>query len=196
MAETRRASPLRQHWIGVVPARVRSDSVSIEEIPFLARMLLQADTRDRSVIDMIGRSLGFPLPRMANTSARKGPLCLWMSPSSWMFVADEAGQDALRESLTAAVADLDAVVTDFSDCCTTLRLGGPRLGDVLAKGCPLDLGPKAFPPRAVIRTLIAEVPVILYHDDSGTFFDLHVEASDADYLWTWLIEAARDFTAA
>ena len=57
MAEIRHASPLRQHWIGVVPARVRSDAVSVEEMPFLGRVLLQGDGRDRTVIDAVGKAL-------------------------------------------------------------------------------------------------------------------------------------------
>jgi sarcosine oxidase subunit gamma len=195
MAETRRASPLRQHWIGVVPARVRSDALSIEEMPFLGRMLLQADARDRSVIDAVGQALGFPLPRMPNTSAHRGALCLWMSPSSWLFVTEEETRESLAETLEAAVKDLDAAVTDISDSRTTIRLAGPRLLEVISKGCALDLSKKAFEPRAVIRTLIADVPVILYHEESGSYFDVHVDAFDADYLWTWLIEAAREFTA-
>jgi sarcosine oxidase subunit gamma len=196
MAEIRHASPLRQHWIGVVPARVRSDAVSVEEMPFLGRVLLQGDGRDRTVIDAVGKALGFPLPRMPNTSAHKDSLCLWLSPSSWLFVTEDAGRETLVEQLMAAIKDLDAAITDLSDSRTTLRLGGPRLRDVLAKGCALDLGAKAFEPRTVVRTLVADVPVILYHEETGAYIDAHVGAFDADYLWTWLIEAGRDFTSA
>ncbi len=195
MPETRRASPLRQHWIGVVPARVRSDAVSIEEMPYLGRVLLQADGRDRTVVDAVGKALGFPLPRMPNTSVRKDVLCLWMSASSWLFVSEETEREAMVARMTSAVEGVDAAVTDLSDSRTTLRLGGPHLREVLATGCAVDLGPKAFEPRAVIRTLVAGVPVILYHEESGAYIDAHVGAFDADYFWTWVIEAARDFTS-
>ncbi len=196
MPETRRASPLRQHWIGVVPARVRSDAVSIEEMPYLGRVLLQADGRDRTVVDAVGKALGFPLPRMPNTSVRKDVLCLWMSASSWLFVlgrsrtrgdgrADDLGRRGTRRRRSPI----------FRTAARRSGSAGPHLREVLAKGCAVDLGAKAFEPRAVIRTLVADVPVILYHEESGAYIDAHVGAFDADYFWTWVIEAARDFTS-
>ena len=195
MPDPKRISPLRQHWIGVVPARIRSDSVSIEEMPFLGRVLLQTDGRDRAALDAIGQELGFPLPRMPNTSVRKDALCLWLSPSSWMFVTGENEKTALLDSLKRGTKDLDASVTDISDSRTTIRLGGAKIREVLAKGCFLDLRAKAFEPRMLARTLIADVPVILFHEESSAYFDIHVSGFDADYLWTWLIEAARELTA-
>ena len=195
MAETKRASALRQHWIGVVPARVRSDAVSIEEAPFLGKLLLQCDARDRAAQDTIGQALGFPLPRMPNTSVQKETLCLWMSPSSWLFVTPPGAQETLLETIAGASADLDVAVSDMTDAYTTIRIGGPRLPDILAKGCAVDLMSKMLEPRAVVRTLMADVPVIFYHEESGAYYDIHVGGFDADYLWTWLIEAAREFTA-
>ena len=195
MPDPKRLSPLRQHWIGVVPARIRSDSVSIEEVPFVGRILLQTDGGDRAALNAIGQELGFPLPRMPNTSVRKNTLCLWLSPSSWMFVTGEDEKAALLENLKRGAKDLDASITDISDSHTTIRLGGAKIQEVLAKGCFLNLTLKAFEPRMVVRTLIADVPVIMFHEESGAFVDIHVGGFDADYLWTWLIEAAREFTA-
>jgi sarcosine oxidase, subunit gamma len=195
MADTKRASALRQHWIGVVPARVRSDAVSIEEAPFLGKILLQCDAGNRSILDTVGKALGFPLPRMPNTSVQKEFLCLWMSPSSWLFVTEPGEQDTLFETVSGAVKDLDVAVSDMTDAYTTIRIGGPRLPDILAKGCAVDLMAKILEPRAVVRTLMADVPVIFYHEESGAYYDIHVGGFDADYLWTWLIDAAREYTA-
>ena len=194
MLEIKRFSPLRQHWIGVVPARIRSDSVSLEEVPFQGRVLLQADGRDRPLLDRLGQAVGFPFPRMPNTSVRKDALCLWHSPSSWMFVTGEGEQEKLIGLLKAEAKDAPVAITDISDSHTTIRLGGTRIREVLAKGCLIDLRAKSFEPRMVVRTQIAEVPVILFHEESGAYFDIHVGGFDADYLWTWLIEAAREFT--
>jgi len=195
MTDLKRTSPLRRHWIGVVPARVRSDTLSIEEVPFLGRVLLQADGHDRALLDRLGQAVGHPLPRMPNTSVRKEALCLWLSPSCWLFVTGEGGQGALIDRLTAATPDEHVFLTDIADGRTTIRLGGKYILDVLEKGCAVDLRSPSFEPRMVIRTLLAETPVILFHEETGAYVDIHVSAFDADYLWTWLTDAADQYMA-
>jgi sarcosine oxidase, subunit gamma len=68
---------------------------------------------------------------------------------------------------------------------------------VLAKGTPLDLDLRAFPPGRCAGTLLAKASVLIHllDEDSGRgpSFDVYVARSFADYLWTWLEDAGRDY---
>jgi sarcosine oxidase, subunit gamma len=80
-----------------------------------------------------------------------------------------------------------------------LRVAGPSARDVLAKGTPLDLHPRAFPPGRCAGTLLAKASVLIHllDDDAerGASFDVYVARSFAHYVWTWLEDGGREYGA-
>ena len=68
---------------------------------------------------------------------------------------------------------------------------------MLAKGCPLDLHPRAFTPGSCAQSLLAKADVLIHlrADDPrhGPTFDLYVARSFAHYLWAWLEDAGREY---
>jgi heterotetrameric sarcosine oxidase gamma subunit len=74
-----------------------------------------------------------------------------------------------------------------------LRIGGPRARAALAKGCPLDLHPRAFGPGDTAVTAIAHVGVQLWQLDDAPTYELAVPRSMAKSFWTWLSASAAEF---
>jgi sarcosine oxidase subunit gamma len=72
-----------------------------------------------------------------------------------------------------------------------VELSGPRSRDLLAHGCALDLHPSAVPVGFCAQTLLAQAGVVLTvcADDTIRLF---VRASFAEYVATWLLDAAAD----
>ncbi|NNG06032.1 MAG: hypothetical protein HKM95_18270 [Inquilinus sp.] len=102
----------------------------------------------------------------------------------------------LADRLIEALAGLHATAVDIGDGATTIRLAGPRARDVLAKGCPLDLHPRAFGPGRVAQSVIAQADAVIHQtadDGGGPVFEIHVRRSFAEYLWLWLADAALEF---
>jgi sarcosine oxidase subunit gamma len=68
---------------------------------------------------------------------------------------------------------------------------------VLAKGCPLDLHPRAFATGNCAQSLLAKASVLIHlpNDDAqrGPTFDLYVARSFAHYLFAWLEDAGREY---
>ena len=92
---------------------------------------------------------------------------------------------------------MHAAIVDVSDGRVALRLAGPNARDVLAKGCPLDLHPRAFPSGSCAQSLLAKAAVLIHllDDDPhrGPTFDLYVARSSAHYLFAWLEDAGCEY---
>ena len=79
-----------------------------------------------------------------------------------------------------------AALTDQSDGWTGLSLTGKRAAEALARLVPLDLRPKTFPPGAMARSLLGQVPLILLAETGG--YALYIPRSMASSGWQMLAE--------
>jgi sarcosine oxidase subunit gamma len=164
----------------------------------LGKVELRGDPGDRAFMAAVGRALDLLLPTEANTSAGRGDLtALWLGPDAWLLTCPPGALATLAGSLRKALSDVHAAVTDVSDGRVALRLAGPNARDVLAKGCPLDLHPRAFATGNCAQSLLAKASVLIHlpNDDGqrGPTFDLYVARSFAHYLFAWLEDAGREY---
>lgn len=158
-------------------------ALEITEVPFLTQLNLRVDP---------SASVGVPLPVEPNTYARDGDLLvLWLGPDEWLVIAPP-DSDGLEEQLRAALPPGGAVI-DVSAQRTTFRLSGPAVRDVLARGCALDLHPRAFT-GCCAQTMVARTQAILV-EEAGEFLVL-VRSSFAAYLGEWLLDAAAEYRSA
>ena len=74
-----------------------------------------------------------------------------------------------------------------------LRLSGPNVRDVLAKGCTLDLHSRSFEPGQCAQTNIAHAAVTLMQIDDLPTYDVVVRRSFASYLALWIEDAASEY---
>ena len=110
----------------------------------------------------------------------------------WMASAEGAEAVGFAAKLRARIGPFAAVV-DQSDARLVLRLSGPRVRDVLAKGVPVDLHPKAFKPGDVASTLVAYVGVQIDMLDDAPTYQITAPRSMAGTLWSWLAASAAEF---
>jgi sarcosine oxidase, subunit gamma len=163
----------------------------------LGKIELRGDPGDRVFMAAVGRAIDLLLPGEPNTTATRGELtALWLGPDAWLLTCppDEAASHI--GSLRDALSDVHAAITDVSDGRVALRLGGPSARDVLAKGCPLDLHPRAFAAGRCAQSLLAKASVLIHllaDDARGPTFDVYVARSFAHYLFAWLEDAGREY---
>jgi sarcosine oxidase, subunit gamma len=179
-------------------ARLRPRGVRLGERAGLGKIDLRGDPHDRAFMTAVGRVLDLLLPSEPCTSAARDQTCaLWLGPDEWLVTCPEPEAAGLAGSLREALTDVHAAITDVTDGRVTFRLAGPSVRDVLAKGCPLDLHPRTFPPGACAQSLLAKASVLIHllDDDreQGPSFDVYVARSFAHYLWTWLEDAGREY---
>jgi sarcosine oxidase subunit gamma len=148
---------------------------------------------DSAAAVRVAKVLGAPLPAACGDVTSAGDHhALWLGPDEWLVVT---GTDpvALADQLEAAVGDEPGLVLDVSANRTVLELTGPRARDVLEKGCPVDLHPRAFGPGRAVSTTLARVPVLLWQTGE-TSYRLLPRSSFADYVARWLLDAMMEFT--
>ena len=168
--------------------------VVISEKPFLGHLNLRGDPSDGAFTGGAERALGFALPVEPNTvSEGDSSRAMWLGPDEWLITTapDEGGFVAAR--LAAALDGVHSSVTDISGGQTLINLSGQDSRGVLAKGCSLDLHPRAFGEGRCAQTLVSGANVILRWAGPEPSFDLIVRRSFADYLALWLRDAALEY---
>jgi heterotetrameric sarcosine oxidase gamma subunit len=109
--------------------------------------------------------------------------CLvWSGVDQWLLVSDGP---VLLPALAEAVGNLVALA-DQSDARAVLRLSGPQVRDVLAKGCLIDLHSRAFGVGDAALTAIGHIGVQIWQIDDAPTYDLAIFRSQAASFWTWL----------
>ncbi|MDQ0390726.1 2Fe-2S iron-sulfur cluster-binding protein [Labrys monachus] len=134
--------------------------------------------------------LALPGPGRATTA---GPLrALSVAPRSWLVIDMHAAPGGLAVSLKHAVGEAGSVV-DQSFGYGVLRLSGPRARAALSKGCRLDLHPRSFGQQSVARSIVAQVPVLVYQVDDQPSYDLFAPSTLAQSFADFLVESAAEY---
>ncbi len=84
-------------------------------------------------------------------------------------------------------------MVDLSEARTVIAVSGRHARDLLQKGTPLDLHPRAFEPGHCAQTALSRANVILHQIDASPRYDVYVLNSFADYLWNWMERAAGEY---
>ena len=194
MAETTAESTsalLRTHpleaWTNAFAELPDSLAVSVE--PFVAMVDIRlAGPSDR---------LGIDLPTVPNTWVPiEDGRVVWLGPDEWLLTSQRERPEDLEARIRAAVVPLGGAAVDVSAQRIAIRLTGSRVRDLLAKGCAIDLHPRAFGRgRSAQSTLGLAAVVLLALGDGGDDFLVLVRSSFAGYLAEWLLDAAVEYTA-
>lgn len=162
------------------------DALRITAEPFSAMADLRVEPSSGA------RVRGAGLPTTPNTWVPAGDgRLVWLGPDEWLLTSPGTAPEALEAELAEALRPAGGVAVDVSAQRTVLRLGGPRVREVLAKGCSLDLHPRVFLPGSSAQTALGQAGVVLLALEDGGFAVV-VRSSFAGYLATWLLDAALE----
>jgi sarcosine oxidase subunit gamma len=152
---------------------------------------LRGHTSDRKFMTAAKEVLGLDLPKTPRTSTAWGDVkALWLSPDQWLILTTEAKRAGMVAALKAGLAKTHALAVDVSDMRAIIRIEGDEARNVLLKGSSLDLHGPDYTPGAVRRFRFAEIAALLDVVEEDAF-DIYVFRSYAEYVWAWLLKAAR-----
>jgi heterotetrameric sarcosine oxidase gamma subunit len=145
-----------------------------------------------TLVSAVDTAFGVALPAGPRRASAGGITFAGTGRDQWMASAEGPAAAGFAAKLRARIGPF-AAVTDQSDARLVLRLSGPRLRDVFAKGVPVDLHPRAFKPGDVATTLAAYVGVQIDMLDDAPTYQLATPRSSAASFWSWLAASAAEF---
>ncbi len=150
------------------------------------------DGKGAEVADVARSLTGLVLPPGPKRVAANGLGLVGTAPGQWLATAEGSTASDLLDELMTAVAGL-ATAVEQSDGKAVIRVAGSRARSALAKGCSLDLDPRAFTPGDAATTPIALIDCTLWQVDDAPTYELAVPSSFAGSFWSWLTGAAAEY---
>lgn len=198
-----RQSPLAHLHLAVRAAAPAAGAagVTVREIGYFGLLVLRGRPEDKPFLAAAGKALDLVLPlKVGQVTTRAGVTVICQGPDQWLLLTEGGREAALENALRDALTGVHHAIVDVTHGWAQLELRGADVRDLLAKGCALDLHASVWPVGRAATSLIAKAGVTLWlQDDSeavGPTFRLLCRRSHADYLWTWLEDAALEFGVA
>ena len=132
-----------------------------------ASVIAKRGKRD-ALVSAVETAYGVALPKGPRRVTRGSVTFAGTGPDQWIASAEGPEAQNFAARVRGRIG-LFAAVSDQTDARLVLRLCGPNVRDVLAKGVPLDLHPKVFKPGDVASTLVAYIGVQIDRLDDATF---------------------------
>ncbi len=135
---------------------------------------------------------GVDLPESSRVAQGPAVIFVGYGPGQWLAVSESLADEALARDLSTRLAGL-ASISDQSGGRTVLRVSGPHARDVLAKGLPVDLDPRAFPLGSAATSVIGHMGVQLWQVDDTRSYDIAIFRSLSQSFWRWLTASSGEF---
>lgn len=167
--------------------------ITLEERPFVGKVNVRGDPGDEAFTSAVRGVLDLSLPTGPNTVARSDDHTIfWLGPDEWQIHCAADAQHDVIHRLRTALEGRHSAVVDVSDYYVVMRLSGAKTLEVLSKGTPLDLHPRAFAVGACAQTRFGHATVLLYKA-ADDVMDLQVRWSFAEYVWTYIVDGTREY---
>lgn len=162
--------------------------VRIEELPAAPRFSLRVRDENRNAL---AAALSLSLPeRIGDRVGFATGEALCLGPDEWLILTTDGA--ALNDASRRAYAGLPHSLTEISDREITLRLSGPQVLDLLATGCPRDVG--ALAEGRGVRTVFDSATIVLWRDGPAEF-RMDIWRSFAPHVRSLLALAEQELAA-
>jgi methylglutamate dehydrogenase subunit D len=190
-ALTRRpALSLRQGRYGADRPRGPGVLLSLRHPVSIVTVMARKD-KAKPLSDAMNGHYGLGCPPPGQSVSNDALTLHWCGFEQWYAVADGFADGALYEALRDQLSGL-ASVSDQSHGRVIITIEGPNVRDLLAKGTPVDLHPRAFDTGRSAVTQMAHIGVHLAQVGPDAF-ELSLFRGFAESFWEWLTEMSAEF---
>ena len=176
--------------------KIEKNGISIEELPFVGKINLRGDTKDRDFISNAGSVLDILIPTEPNTKIQNKDLqVIWLSPNEWLLsFLNDNHFIRIFEKLNNKLNTEKTSITDTSENKTIIRIEGNHTSDLLRKFMVLDIDNALNSNLKVAQTIFVKIPILIirnHHHQDNQSFDIHVNRSHTAYLRDLLIDGCN-----
>lgn len=154
---------------------------------------VRGNSDDPQWVAAVSAALGVQWPvAVGSTVLAPGLRVVWAGPDDWFVLSKNHHPAALVQTLRTAQAGHHCAVTDVTGGYTLLNLTGPRVRELLAQGCPLDLHPRMFRVGQSAGSVFFKASVWLWQTDDVPTYEVLVRTSFQSYVWLMLERATAE----
>ena len=178
--------------------KIEKNGISIQELPFVEKINLRGDTKDRDFMSNAGAVLDILIPTEPNTKIQNKNLqVIWLSPNEWLLsFSNENHFFRILEELNNKLNPEKTSITDISENKTVIRIEGNHTSELLRKFIVLDIDNALNSNLRVAQTIFIKIPVLIirnHNDQEKQSYDIHVNRSHSKYLRDLLLDGCTQF---
>ena len=178
--------------------KIEKNEILIEEIPFVEKLNLRGNPKDKNFLTDVGSILETLLPIDPNTKVENADFqVIWLSPNEWLinFIKNDKFS-ITHQKLINQLNPEKTSVTDTSENKTIIRIVGDKSIELLRKFMILDIDKILKDNSKVAQTIFVKIPILIirnHSQDQKQSFDLHINRSHAKYLKELLLDGCNQF---
>ena len=178
--------------------KIEKNGVLIEELPFVGKINLRGDVKDRDFLSNVGSILNILIPTEPNTKIQNKELqVFWLSPNEWLlnFLSND-NFTKIFEELSNKLNPEKTSITDTSENKTIIRVKGKNTTELLRKFMILDIDNILEDHSRIAQTIFVKIPILIIRNhlnDDEQSFDIHVNRSHTTYLRDLLLDGCNQF---
>ena len=178
--------------------KIEKNGILIEEIPFVEKLNLRGNAKDKNFLTDVGSILETLLPIDPNTKVENADFqVIWLSPNEWLinFIKNDKFS-ITHQKLINQLNPEKTSVTDTSENKTIIRIVGDKSIELLRKFMILDIDKILKDNSKVAQTIFVKIPILIirnHSQDKKQSFDLHINRSHANYLKELLLDGCNQF---
>ena len=176
--------------------KIENNGITIEEIPFVGKINLRGNIKDRDFLSNAGSVLNVLIPTEPNTKITNSELqIIWLGPNEWLlrFLKNENFIKILNK-LNNKLNPEKSSITDISENKTIIRVEGDKTTELLSKFMVLNIDNVLKDNLKVAQTIFVKIPILIVRNhlnQEKQSFDIHVNRSHATYLRDLLIDGCN-----
>ena len=178
--------------------KIEKNGILIEEIPFVEKLNLRGNAKDKNFLTDVGSILETLLPIDPNTKVENADFqVIWLSPNEWLinFIQNDKFS-IIHQKLINQLNPEKTSVTDTSENKTIIRIVGNKSIELLRKFMILDIDKILKDNSKVAQTIFVKIPILIirnHSQDQKQSFDLHINRSHTNYLKELLLDGCNQF---
>ena len=178
--------------------KIEKNGILIEEIPFVGKLNLRGNAKDKNFLTDVGSILETILPTDPNTKVENSDFqVIWLSPNEWLINFLKNNKfSIIHNKFINQLNPEKTSVTDISENKTIIRLVGEKSIELLRKFMILDIEKILIDNSKVAQTIFVKIPILIIRNhlkDEKQSFDIHINRSHANYLKHLLLDGCNQF---
>jgi sarcosine oxidase subunit gamma len=166
-------------------------NVSIEEVTNFGMVSVKVNLSDNKVRQIIQSISRTQCPQIGKISNGQKMSVGWMSTDEYAIFSESSDAIKLVDRIGSKLKKFDHLCLNMSDSRRCFHLKGKGWREVISKGTPANLSPKAFGKGVLRRTRIANVAVAIWSFNETEAFIIAM-TSVSDFILEWLNNASLE----